>query len=917
MDKQDIFIGRQAELNRIKEIVNDSPKQYVLRFVAPGGQGKTWLLREVYRHYSNDPDVVVIRIDYSETRFHNMMAVYVHVMEQFDQYLSEEQKRAYRSKLTEWAQTTGVDFDTIEEDTVYRFGVDLVNTNIASKKRIVILIDTVEVILDLLSRYDDESSFSKKRINKFLFQIHNAIAIVTARPNQKVRREFENKEFILGWHIYDTEELQPFSWQEASEYLDKVLSSKIADELKEKVFLLTGYKPVLIAIAGEWLKQDVSLPPDIALPLENLLALDETELQKRRESFEFELMKEIRLFRTRVSRAMVYMSYLDRRYDPKILQLTMKIDNDEELNALVKELQNMVFVRKSMITEEGLLHDEVKRLIRKHVLHVVDPTDDIRKEIVQKVIDEYYLPKIQDLNDIVRKKSTESAEYKLEDPENRVLNPIPDENWLKQELQVECLYYHLRISQEKGFQYLDQLSQEKGFQYLDQLIDEAINYRFSRIFINTLQQAIQNLIDDELLQTPPFQVRLAQLLFAKEERQEADKLAELALSNINITLEDAIIALDIRNDCSSDPIEKIVHLEEALKKAQILGDTEKQALIYNSLGLAYRRQGKWDKAEEFYKEVLKLQNKEQFPTQYANTLNNLAFVCLLQGDVDQADNIAEQALRIRKKQGDRLGIAFSYATMARITKEMGSYDLSMNYTQTAIELFDSIGDENSIALLQINIAGFERHLKHFDQANRSNSAGLQSENPYIRAHALYEQAKIERDQARFMKNQEELIYEIHAKYKNALIYTQDALELARKIQEDHLVASILFEQALIAFLKNGSEDKVSIEALEKLVEDYNYIQERGQLIELKGDLEYIKGHIEVAFEYYLTACEVLSEYTPTVFRRTFRRVRDRFLDMPTDKQKNICRLINERLTKVSFNPKLIILKKLCDDHNNL
>ena len=261
-------------------------------------------------------------------------------------------------------------------------------------------------------------------------------------------------------------ELKPFSSSETVQYFEAALEGEMPPDLRDKIFLLTGGNPVLIAIAGEWLKRHIKLPEDVDLPLSELQALDEPTLSKRRQRFEFALVDKVRSLRKPVDWATLYLAYLNRRYEPKILQLALGPDldlDDQQFDDVVEELKTLVFVRKSMSAEGGLLHDEAQRLIRKHAWPSVDPARELQQELAKRVIDGYYLPEIERLSQIVQSKLAKSVEHKLIAPERRRLPSIPDEDWLKRELQIECLDYHFRISA------------KEGWHYLNQLFDEALN----------------------------------------------------------------------------------------------------------------------------------------------------------------------------------------------------------------------------------------------------------------------------------------------------------------------------------------------------------------------------------------------------------------------------------------------------------
>jgi tetratricopeptide (TPR) repeat protein len=770
--------------------------------------------------------------------------------------------------------------------------MELIN-QVGWHKRILVLSDTVEAT----------PTFSLgKRIDEFGSMIKNAVFVVAGRPEGITRQEFLIiPEIYQDWKVHEIYHLKPFSPEETSAYLQQVLPIKIADDTRKKIILLTASNPVLISITGEWLKRHVTLPQDIDASLEELQALNAAELTERRKRFEFELIDRIRTLQYPIDWATLYLSYLDRRYDDRILRIALDIQDDAGLKVVKDSLADLVYVRKSMSVEGGLLHDEAKRLIRSHVWPVVDPDKALRRSLAQKVIDMFYLPEIERLDQIARSKLIYALERKELAPEQRTL-PYIEEEWLKWDLLLECLDYHFR------------LSDDQGWAYMDLLIEEARSNRFSQM--EAIQQSVYNNAS-QYVETPQFLLRRARIALARREIQEADRLAQEVLHASDITIRDKVSALDIRSDCTADPLEKRAYLEQAREQARAGNDSDLLARVYNSLGLVYRGLGQWQQAKQAYQEVLRLQKqtKQEHSRQYANTLNNLAYVYLQQGEVRRADDQAERALRIRKEHGDNRGLSLSYATKASIARATGSYDQALRYYQTAIELARDIGDMDNVALMQIRVSSSKRFAHNFDEARELIAAGLASNNRSLRVQALYEQAKIDREEAKALTARDATGQspDSTSKYANAYKSAQEALAIARDLQDDHLTASILFELALITLFKDQREDEQAIRELRTILEDHDYIQEKGRLTELMGDLAYIRGDIIDAFKHYIQACGILADYTSSVFDQTFRRVRNKFFDISLELQRQVCVMVRKEYADIPPRSPLVALTTLCED----
>lgn len=898
MSEQDIFIGREKELQMIDEMIFDpAGANHVLPIVGEGGFGKTWLLRKVYQRYHQDPRVVVVQVDFSNVRAQSMPGLSLYFLGQFGDNIPEEQNLEYRTRLSDMPRLMDLETDADKarkiEDRTYEFGIGLIK-KVSKVKRILVIGDTLEAV---------KSLEHAKHMHFLHATFQNTVLILAGRPAENVRKLYEEFQGIYGgnkWVVHDVYRLKPFSTKDTADYFDEVLPQKVDPELSEKISLLTDGNPVLVTIAGEWLKRNVSLPKDIDLPLEKLKVLGKSALIEKQKEFERGLIDRVRTLRRRIDWAVLYLAHLNRRYDPKILRLVMGIASEEELNEITQELETLVFVRKSMSSGGGLLHDEAQQLIMKYAWQSADPDGELRKHLTQTVIDGYYLPEIERLRRVIQEKLIQSVE-KMESADCGNLPLMPEEDLLKRELQMECLYYHFLVSE------------EVGKAYLEELLGEALTYQYSRVQMDAIVQTIHNIAPDQT-DSVQFKSRVAQTMLAKGERASATEMAKAVLESPEIASSDAVRALIVLGNTATDPVETIKHFEDALERARLVRDNMLEAEALWNLGLAYRRQGRWPEAEETYKQVLRLLDEKQDAALYADILNNLAFVYMLNGNLTRADSMAEKALRIRKELGNFRGLSFGYATKGRIAEAMGDYAQAVRYHRTAVDLANSVEDSDNAALMQVNVAAAECRAHNFESARKLLSPALKNEQPpHIHARALHQAAKTDLEEASSLVSQNAPASEIETKYESAETNAQQALELAQKIGDDHMLAGVLLDFARIAFLKDRREDTEHLDALRDILETHDYKLERGQLSGLMGDIAYSRSDIPAAFEHYLDACDTLAAYSPAGFREAFERTRDRFLDTAPELQTDICRMIEERFATVHSASPLTALKELCEN----
>lgn len=895
MRDQEIFIGREHELKMIEEMIFDpAGTRYMLPILGIAGAGKTWLLRTLYQTYKDDPNILVVQIDYSESRPQSLPGLSLHLIEQFGEYMTEQQKAAYYKHIDDWDELlkTEMDPDRIreEQNKIYHFGIDLI-WQISQERRTLVLSDAL----------DTENSLEDiQRTNLLAANLPNTVMILAGRPTQFTQDLYtEISELYKRWNMHEVYTLECFTTDDVSRYFALNESLACQSDVCNKVTLLTNGHPVLIAMTFDWLTKHQSIPEGSGLDLTlEQLQFNETALHESRQKFEYMLVEDIRKQHTPLDRALLYLSHLNRRYDHRILQLVLDIPGEEDRNRLIKALQSHVYIRQSLLTEGGLLHEQAERLLLEHVWPDVDRDNALRQSLAEKVIDTYYKPEIERLDAIIQEKLARSLKPTLATADHRDKLPVPDEYWPKRDLQMECLYYNFCISE------------TTGWIYLNHLFDDALNHHYSLIQMDAIIQAVYKLAPQQV-DSAQFQVRFAQILFEKGEIQHAARVAEKALESSEIDPADAAKAFIVLADATTDPADKVTNFKVAHEMAEAADDPVLELKVLNRLGLAYRRQGHWAEAEAAYLQVLRLLDEDQEPNQYAATLNNLAFVYMLNGNPVRADNLAEKALRIRREQGNIHGLGFSYSTRGRIAEAMGDYVLALRYHRTAVDLCELVGDANNAALMQVNVATCECHAQKFETAHLLLSRALRSDLPHIRARALQQAARIYLEEAKSLKSQGAPPHEVEAKYSSADKASRQALQLAQEVLDDHLIASTLLDILMITYLTESTRDEEAWLNLQDILKDHQYKLEKGRLIELEGHLMIVDGDMIGAFENYLSACEMLASYSLASFRAVFESIRDQFFDMPRDMQRQICKLIQERYANVSPASHMMALKELC------
>lgn len=878
----ELFIGRQYELARVDAMVRDPERRcHIWPIIGEGGVGKTWLLRELAQRYRENSDVIVVTIDYNEAQNLSLPSLSHRVFSQFVSLLPVEDVRKFLAMLDQVERMSEIDVNASqiaeELQRVNLFGVDLVNT-VSQAKRILILSDSVDA-----SHADAQNDID--RLGS-LFQ--NTVTVLVGRPTPSVYSIYDaHSEIYSHWIRHSVHTISDFDEIEVKQYLEGFLSSQsllsssdevsaieIEEELIKKIVRLTRGNPVKVSIVGEWLRSNISLPNEIDFRVSDFDTFSTDKQQQIRNRFEAELFNGIRSLNDPINWVILYLSFFNRRFDSQILSTLLQIDVDQ-MKEVLEQLSHLVFVRKSTDSDVGMLHDEVQVLVNRHVWPFVDPDGSMRRNITRIVVEQYYEPLIrrlhEQLNDFLIFHSSKIEEHYSALPidshkEHTVLY-----------LQLEQIDYTFRYSEAEGWRLLGQVLRSATF-----------------LQINTIIEIVNSWMPD-ISDHPRLFIELAEVYSSKGEYDRAEIYANLVINAFNKSEEDEVRALCVQAECEQEFQRKSEQFEQAILRARSLEKKTLLASVLNSLGQAYRRIGQWEGAEHYYHEALKLWIEGT--SEYAATLNNLAFACMLNGKIAEADNLADEALFIRQRLIDQRGIGLSYLTRGRIASALGDYGEALRRFHVAAEIFKRLDDNNNYALALINKAEIESYAHHFQPVHELLIIATNAQKPEIRVRAKLQIAKTRFAQARELRRLEASVVEVDAKFDEAESYYADALVLSRRFRLDDLTATSLFQLALLAFLRDKREDHQHLNELQGLLQDHNYPLEQGRLYELQGDIFFKQEKFSHSIAKYVEACKVLALYNEVNFKQTFSRVRTKLREHPELKPL-FCRMALEQLIGV-------------------
>lgn len=794
----------------------------------PGGIGKTSLLARIEHEYSSRDDFIVEYFDLSEQPM-TLLNQALHLADA----IGRENFPQFKQRLTT-LEAGLIDSVALEAEALNVFVDEVAFYLDSHHKKLLRITDTFEIVLKYSTYGDDWVG----GINEKLKQIPGVFFFIAGRARLEGKNNpgddhVEERNVLaeitpMLESVFGRENILslPLSGFSAVEIKDFFLECDphhvIPEEMRQKLHLLTGGKPILLSLAVEWLQQNIPLPLLMEKTLEELkeLLADEKQRKSLLDDFEFELVSKVRKLQTPFDIAALYMAHIDRRMDARLLATLLGLD-ESKANENLREILMFPFIKEfvGVVPKKCALHDEMKELVKKHAWKDLDSSGVEREQLTRKVIDGYYLPRIKEFKRQKQDLLKESQSTLLQDVESRKSSL---ERWL---LEAETLYYYLKLGKEEGYKYFDQL-------YYDR---ETSPIR-DQILIDEFKRA--GTYDEEKIS-----LRRADELLRRGQREEARRLCLHVLENSSLENADRMHAYNTLGqlDFNISPGSAEQSFQKALSLAQEGGDLRNQAVICNNLGRLYRNISHLDQAIEYFKRAQETARRlDNF--ELGGTINsNLAWTQRLNGDLDDAEALCSLSIAENRKRGLERPLAYAYLTKADIARDRGDLRDAEQYAKQALDIFGRLGDNEGSAQGYRTLATVFRTLRNYPQAFKCLNDGIQlvqnSSSLLLKASLYQLQGRTYRHYVEYLGLQvDETDKEYQSKkrklLREALDSLNQSLELARKIEHRWEAARSELEIILIMLLQESYDESALRERLEKI-----------WAIALKLDDEFLMGYV--------------------------------------------------------------------------
>jgi len=252
-------------------------------------------------------------------------------------------------------------------------------------------------------------------------------------------------------------------------------------------------------------------------------------------------------------------------------------------------------------------------------------------------------------------------------------------------------FYHQDVDMDKGIRISDSaiaIANQIGEQgrYLAGLYNsKAVNYWAkgeNRAAISTYQKAYE--------------------IFRKVNDQEGSANMRINIANVLINL----------NKFDS----AIAYLDDAVRVYHRLGNKEKEATIYNNLGVIYQYLLNLPKASECYYKVQLYAEETGDKQMLAAAYTNLGIVSITLSKFEKALEYYNNALSIYQQSNGKQSIADMLVNIARVHYELKNFEKSLSYNQQALKICATTGNKSTIAACYSNMGQLYADLGNYDTA---------------------------------------------------------------------------------------------------------------------------------------------------------------------------------------------------------
>ena len=166
--------------------------------------------------------------------------------------------------------------------------------------------------------------------------------------------------------------------------------------------------------------------------------------------------------------------------------------------------------------------------------------------------------------------------------------------------------------------------------------------------------------------------------------------AEDALAQAQCVLDLGYMALGRKDDA--------IYSARAAEIYERLGNLDRLAFVFNTLGVRAYLDGRWNEALEFFERARQVFVRIGDDTNATVAEQNIADVSSDQGRMEEADVLFRKVLEVRRRAGNPLEIAEAASFLGRHGARMGSFDEARALLEEARSLYAAENDEVEVLM---------------------------------------------------------------------------------------------------------------------------------------------------------------------------------------------------------------------------
>jgi tetratricopeptide (TPR) repeat protein len=741
------LVGRHAEKERIVRAIRGEGSP-ILFLEGIAGIGKTILLEEAGRIAQEHNALCSPIVDFYDTEMHSHQALEAAV----SQSLDPERKafQGYWVRREQIERTLMPERKTLKEQQEELWGLFLQGyTTIADKQRVVLRFDTAErleyerdseeVLADCEVSPQDAPSW--EWLLERIADLRNTAILIAARPTptgllkQSLLDTHKEKALYLEIGRFTPEET--VTYFQATDFGKQVVDE--SPEMVGKVHLLTEGRPILIALALDWLERGTWEAHIYPASLEELKTCQEQaqveepsgrqgeawrKWDEIKRNFEIALVQQIRsLDHTGLDMAVKYAALARKGCSTELLSRLMRITL-EEARRLVDQLLTLSFVKPPRGPRQlFFLHDEMYDLVEKYIWLVNWP-DYGEQARLDKIIIDWYTEQIEtskeriracqdrgERADLRRQQQLLIAErlYYQYDEDPRIgyweYSHLDEEAIGSREIERDILLRNEALwftshrywrqgkqAGEPGYPLRDPAWMKNGKPVHSPAVDHDCRRRWVNRYIARNETDKAARIASKLLQKSKESPR-------PEEPELYRPGLQVALATAQAYMGGELTEAAIRN--FEEGIQALARIPEGHREPWLYHYLLGTAHLYKGLAL---RNALWLKeAAQSYSQAIYNYRRIGYQAGLAEAMNNLAYIYARQGKPDRALAPCEDALRIREELGDEYPTGLNLNTKGIIFERHAFPEKACEFSQKALELFLDIKSERGIVLAEINL----------------------------------------------------------------------------------------------------------------------------------------------------------------------------------------------------------------------